>query len=209
MNKRFGFIGLLLALCLCFTACGGSPEQTSSTEPDQTVPTTAAQAEATPDEAIPHNTLMLFSHAEPVVDMESVKQEHYDNGTYYYMDASGDDAVRCISSCYLTTLKDGETEEDYATRRAIGLSTALTPGTPYDLTVSKNDALSDALGYPVYLVSYFTGGDLNTVCWTVYLTRTEHYSYQYAFAAEAKTSLQIEDRFMDYFCTLKLETMAP
>ena len=104
-------------------------------------------------------------------------------------------------------MKKGETEEEYAQRRAIGLSVTLSPGNPYNLTVGKSDELSEKLGHPVYLVSFLTGSDLNATCWTVYLTRTEHYSYQYAFAASSQTSLQLEDKMMEYFGTLKLDAM--
>jgi hypothetical protein len=150
---------------------------------------------------------MLVTDAEPLADLEAVKREHYDNGSYYYMDVAGENALRCINSCYQTTLRDGETEEEYAQRRAIGLSVTLAPGNPYNLTVGKSDELSDALGYPVYLVSFLTGSDLSATCWTVYLTRTEHYSYQYAFAAASQTSLTMEDQIMDYFGTLKLSDL--
>ena len=138
------------------------------------------------------------------MDMEATKRENYGNGSYYYMDVAGDNALRCINSCYQTTIREGETEEEYAQRRSIGMAVTLSPGNPYNLTVGKSDELSEALGYPVYLVSFLTGSDLNATCWTVYLTRTEHYSYQFAFSAEAQTSLQLEEKIMDYFGTLKL-----
>ena len=151
---------------------------------------------------------MLLSTADPIVDMEATKRQQYDNGSYYYMDTAGQNGMRCISSCYRTTLRADETEEEYAQRRAIGLSVALTPGNPYNLQVAKHDEFSNALGYPVYLVSFLTGSDPNASCWTVYLTHTEDYSYQYAFFAATQTSLELEDKMMEYFGTLKLEPMA-
>ena len=124
------------------------------------------------------------------------------------LDVAGDNALRCINSGYRTTLREGETEEEYAQRRAIGMSVTLSPGNPYNLTVGKSDDLSEKLGHPVYLVSFLTGSDLNATCWTVYLTRTEHYSYQYAIAAASQTSLTLEDQIMDYFGTLTLAEMS-
>lgn len=208
MKKHLRLIALLLLLCLCLTACGGNSEEPKTETPDEPQILTPDEPRAElPEGAIPHNTQMLLTDAEPLADMEAVKREHYDNGSYYYMDVAGENALRCISSCYLNTIRDGETEEEYAQRRAIGLSVTLTPGNPYNLTVGKSDDLSDALGYPVYLVSFLTGSDLNATCWTVYLTRTEHYSYQYAFAAASQASIQMEDQIIDYFATLKLADM--
>lgn len=203
--KKYRIIALLLVLCLCLAGCGGNSDQPQSETPDEPQVLTPDEPHTNPPtEAVPHNTQMLMSTAEPVIEMTEAKREHYNNGTYYYMDVAGDNALRCISSCYQTTLREGETEEEYATRRAIGLSVTLAPGNPYNLMVGKDDALSESLGYPVYLVSFLTGNDLNASCWTVFLTRTEAYSYQYAFAAEAQTSLEMEEAFMDYFRTLKL-----
>lgn len=208
MKKFLRLTALLLLLCLCLTACGGNTEEPKTETPDEPQILTPDQPrQELPDDQIPHNTQMLLTDAAPLADMEAVKREHYDNGTYYYMDLAGEDALRCINSCYLTTLRADETEEEYAQRRAIGLSVTLAPGNPYNLTVGKNEELSDALGYPVYLVSFLTGSDLNATCWTVYLTRTEHYSYQYAFAAASQTSIEMEEQLMDYFATLKLAEM--
>lgn len=208
MNK-YRIIALLLVLCLCMAGCGGNQETPNTQTPDEPQVLTPDEPQATaPTGPVGHNTQMLLTDAKPLADLEAVKREHYDNGSYYYMDVAGENALRCINSCYQTTLRDGETEEEYAQRRAIGLSMTLAPGNPYNLTVGKSDQLSDALGYPVYLVSFLTGSDLNATCWTVYLTRTEHYSYQYAFAAASQTSITMEEQIMDYFATLKLADLA-
>ena len=210
MKKLLCCAALLLALCL--TACGGNtggekvetPDQPQILTPDEPQTTTGSAQEQTP---LTNNTQMLVTDAQPLVVMESVKRERYDNDTYYYMDLAGENSFRCINSCYLTSIREGETEEEYAQRRAIGLSVTLSPGNPYNLTVGKSDELSEKLGHPVYLVSFLTGSDLNATCWTVYLTRTEHYSYQYAIAAASQTSLTLEDQIMDYFGTLTLAEM--
>lgn len=210
--KKILCIGAALLLCLSLAACGKhsdpkteTPDQPQSWTPDE--PQTSATQATLPESEIPHNTQMLMTDAEPLVATESVKRDRYDNGSYYYMDVAGDDGLRCINSGYRTTLRADETEEEYAQRRAIGMSVTLSPGNPYNLTVGKSDELSEKLGHPVYLVSFLTGSDLNATCWTVYLTRTEHYSYQYAIAAASQTSLSMEDKIMDYFGTLKLEEM--
>ena len=207
MNK-YRIIALLLVLSLFLAGCGGNSEEPETLTPDEPQVLTPDEPHTQdPSEPVGHNTQMLLTDADPLAELEAVKREHYDNGTYYYMDVAGENALRCISSCYQTTLREGETEEAYAQRRAIGMSVTLSPGNPYNLTVGKSDELSEKLGNPVYLVSFLTGSDLNATCWTVYLTRTEHYSYQYAFAAASQTSLTMEDQIMEYFGTLKLAAM--
>ena len=155
------------------------------------------------------NDLMLLSTADPVVKLQGVKREHYENGGYYYLDMTEDRSVRCVSSCYSTSIKEDETEEDYAQRRAVGMSMSLTPGTPTEITSAKNDELSGVLGDSVYVVTYRTGSEDAPVQWTVYLTRNEHYSFQYAFCTGADAEENLEEQIMNYFYTLKLETMAP
>ncbi len=202
MKKSFAVAAAVLALCISLSACGSDPEPI---EPEQTQPTVPVSVPiTTPMLDVPNNAQMLLSTAEPVTEFSAVKREHYDNGSYYYMDETADQKIRCISSSYQTTIREGETEEDYATRRAIGLSVTLSPGTPYNMNVVHNQELSDALGYPVYLAAYSTGGDLDAVNWTVFMTRTEYYSYQYAFAVSAWDDTVTEDSVMNYFCTLKL-----
>lgn len=212
MPKSLKYIALLLVLCLFFTACGKNAEQGKTESPDE-------PQSLTPDEPqnnshnqanqgpIGNNAMFLTTDMAPLQEMTQVKRDHYDNGTYYYMDVAGENALRCINSSYQNSIRDDETEEEYAQRRAIGMSKTLSPGNPYNLTVSQVDELSEALGYPVYVVTFLVGSDLNATCWTVYLTRTEHYSYQYAFAATSQTSLELEEKMVEYFRTLKLEPM--
>ena len=204
MKKQLRLTALVLILCLCLAACGGGSEDPKTETPDEPQILTPDEPR---NEAVSRNTQMLVTDAEPLADMEVAKRERYDNGSYYYMDVAGENALRCISSCYQNTIRADETEEAYAERRAIGMSVALTPGNPYNLTVGKSEDLTTALGQPVYLVSFLTGSDLNATCWTVYLTRTESYSYQYAFAAASQTSITMEEDILDYFATLKLAEM--
>lgn len=209
MNKHLRSIALLLVLCLFLAACGKKTEQPQTETPDepQQVLTPDEPTATVPTGPVGNNAMMLVTDADPLVEMTQAKRDLYDNGSYYYMDVAGDNALRCINSCYQTTLREDETEEEYAQRRAIGMSKTMSPGNPYNLMVGKSDELSEALGYPVYLVTFLVGSDLDATCWTVYLTRTEYYSYQYAFAAASQTSLELEDKMMEYFGTLKLEAM--
>jgi hypothetical protein len=200
MKKLICLISAVLALCLCFTGCGGNQVK----EPEPTTVLTGA----TPDEAATKNNLMLLSTAKPVAQLQGIKREHYENGGYYYVDMTEDKSLRCVSSCYPNSIKYDETEEAYAQRRAVGLSMSVTPGNPTEITAVKNDNLTDVLGAPVYLVTYLTGSQETPVRWTVYLTRNENYSFQYAFCASSDADAKLDKQIMNYFHTLKLETMA-
>ena len=200
MKKLICLTSAALALTLSLTACGGN-QNPQVTEPEPTMVITGA----TMDEATPKNSLMLLSTANSVAELQGVKREHYENGGYYYLDLSEDKSVRCVSSCYSTSIKEGESEEEYAQRRAVGLSMSMTPGTPSEITCGMNDKLSAALGAPVYLVTYVTGSSENPVRWTVYLHRDQHFSFQYAFCTPADADM--EAKILNYFHTLKLEQM--
>ena len=209
MKKHLRLLAFLLVLCLLLAGCGNKVETPQSETPDEPQSLTPDEpVKDTQEEPVGHNTMMLSTDAEPLVEMTQAKRDNYDNGSYYYMDVAGENALRCINSCYQTTIREDETEEEYAQRRAVGMSMTLTPGNPYNLSVGQVDELSEGLGYPVYLVTFLTGSDLSATCWTVYLTRTEHYSYQFAFAADSQTSLSLEDEIVEYFRTLKLVPMA-
>jgi hypothetical protein len=210
MKKRYILAACGLALCLGLTACGGSnevpttaPTATQSTAPQ--APTDGPQQETQP---IPNNTEWLTNSAEPVVEMKEEKRGNYDNGTFYYTDVTEDGKIRRIHSCYVNTIRENEPEDEYVRRRALGLAASIAPGTPYDIHITYNEELSEALGYPVYLAGYFTGSDDSAKCWLIYLTRTEHYSYQYAFVSEPETGILYEPKFVDYFKTMALEPMA-
>lgn len=205
MKKTLMLAAGILALGLTVTGCGGKKDPAVTEPTFLTAPPSVHTS--TPSVPVANNTRMLLSTADPVTDMDIEKREHYDNGTYRYWDKNSDGSVQCISSCYVNTIRSDETEEDYATRRAVGMSVTLTPGSPYNLAATHNQELSDALGYPVYLVSYFTGSDQNLMCWTIYLTHTEDYSYQYAFTSTAEQADLLEDAFTNYFATLKLVEM--
>jgi hypothetical protein len=107
----------------------------------------------------------------------------------------------------VTNIREGETEEDYASRRALAMASELTPGTPYQAMVTANEELSQALGYPVYLVGYFTGGEPDATYWLVYLTRTEHYSYQFAFTAGAQQGMELEDTLIEHMGSFELKPL--
>lgn len=208
MKKHQFVIACGLALCLGLSGCGTEVE-----EPTTVSQTTAAVPETTPpygqsstvSEPAPDNTLMLVSTAEPLAEMVPEKRQDFDNGTYYYTDVTQDGSIRCISSCYVTNIREGETEEEYAIRRAQAMSDATTPGVTFQQAVDEDDELAEALGYPVYRVGYFTGSDQNAKCWMVFLTQTEHYSYQYAFSADLEMGMDMEETVLEYFATLRLE----
>ena len=216
MKKRYAIIACSLALCLGLSACGSggndstSEKETSSTVESQPSVETTSIEEQPPlsTEPAPNNTESLQSTADLGVELVEEKRGHYDNGTFYDTDTTEDGSIRRIQSCYLNTIRENEAEDDYVRRRALGLAASIAPGTPYDVHIEYNEELSKGLGYPVYLAGYFTGSDQDARCWLIYLTRTEHYSYQYAFVSETEVGIAKEPEFIEYFKTLQLQPIA-
>lgn len=215
MRKRYAIIACSLALCLGLSGCSNDVDSAATTDPSAAVDTQPSE-EITVDveqtvpttEAAPNNTESLQSTAELKIELVEEKRGYYDNGTYYHTDTATDGSVRRIHSCYLNTIRENEAEDEYVRRRALGLAAPIAPGTPYDLHIQYNEEMSKSLGYPVYLAGYFTGSDDTARSWLIYLTRTEHYSYQYAFIATPEVGKTNEQIFMDYFKTLQLKPMA-
>ncbi len=208
MKKTLALLAAGLTLCLSLAACTAEPEETTAPPETTTQPITVPHDQSpTTGDSLPDNTLMLAATEEPGAELQPVRRQIYGNGSYSFADATADGSIRTFSTCYVTNIKEGETEEDYASRRALAMATELTPGTPYQAMVTANEELSEALGYPVYLVGYFTGSEPEATYWLVYLTRTEHYSYQFAFTAGAQHGMELEDTLIEHMASFELKPL--
>ena len=145
---------------------------------------------------------VLMSGALPFTNMETLQSENHEDGTYYYADITEDGLLRVVNTVLLHDLTDdAQTLEDYLTGCALGLRKADT----YLLqTVEKNDAYTEKMSYPVYIVTYTAGANEDTRVWTVFAMDTDRYTYLYGFDAMADAADDMKSVYQDIFAGLYL-----
>lgn len=143
-----------------------------------------------------------MSGALPFTNMETLQSENHEDGTYYYADITEDGLLRVVNTVLLHDLTDdAQTLEDYLTGCALGLRKADT----YLLqTVEKNDAYTEKMSYPVYIVTYTAGENEDTRVWTVFAMDTDRYTYLYGFDAMADAADDMKSVYQDIFAGLYL-----
>lgn len=126
---------------------------------------------------------------------EIAAEDHHPDGGYYYENMIVGGTASVIRCAYQSTREElGEGLEDYITDCAENLTTYQTK----DVHAEKNEAYSENLGYPVYIVQFTTGGNEDTRLWTVYGTEANGYIYLYAFNIWADAEWE-HDRVWEVF----------
>ena len=122
---------------------------------------------------------VLMGGALPFTGMETLQSENYEDGTYYYADVTEDGLTIVVNTVLPHGLvDDAQTLEDYLTDCALTLGETDT----YLLqTVEENDAYTENMSYPVYIVTYTAGENEDTREWTVFAMDTDSYTYLYGF----------------------------
>ena len=145
---------------------------------------------------------VLMGGALPFTNMEILKSENYEDGTYYYADVAEDGQIIVVNTVLPHNLvDDAQTLEDYLTDCALDLGKANT-----DLlqTVEQNDVYSEMMSYPVYIVTYTSGGEEDTREWTVFAMDTDCYTYLYGFGVTLDAAENMESVYHDIFAGLYL-----
>ena len=75
----------------------------------------------------------------------------------------------------------------------------------YDLqTVEKNDAYSEKMSYPVYIVTYTAGENEDAREWTVFAMDTDRCTYLYGFCATFDAADDVKSVYQDICASLYL-----
>ena len=62
-----------------------------------------------------------------------------------------------------------------------------------DFSVEKNSGYSEALGHPVYILTYTTNENDHTFHWKIFMTEADGYTYLYAFDVWHEVYADMED----------------
>ena len=155
-----------------------------------------------PDEA--DTVPVLMGGALPFTNMDTLQCENYEDGTYYYADMTEDGQIIVVNTVMQSNwVEDDQSLEEYFSDCALTLGDATT----YDmLTIEENEAYSENMSYPVYIVTYTAGENEDTREWVVFVMDTDRYTYIYGFAFCATFSAEDDKEFIyqDIFAGLHL-----
>lgn len=230
--KKFASILLALVLCLSLTACGSSKSDAggSDVEPDVSGPVRSTESEQVgyqpeepqlgeddegrgdviPDDegqgdVIPDDgnvAAVLMSGTLPFTNMENLQYENHEDGTYYYEDMAEDGLVIVVNTVLPSNFAaDTQTLEDYLTGCAMDLGAT---NNRLLQSVEQNDAYTQQMTFPVYIVTYTAGENEDTREWTVFAMDTDRYTYLYGFGVTLDAAEEMGSVYQDTFAGLYL-----
>ena len=148
-----------------------------------------------PDEA--DTVPVLMGGALPFTNMDTLQCENY-------ADMTEDGQIIVVNTVMQSNwVEDDQSLEEYFSDCALTLGDATT----YDmLTIEENEAYSENMSYPVYIVTYTAGENEDTREWVVFVMDTDRYTYLYGFAFCATFSAEDDKEFIyqDIFAGLHL-----
>ncbi len=151
-----------------------------------------------PSERIP----VLMGGALPFTNMQNLRTENNEDGTYRYEDFTQDGQILVVNmaepTCFVPEVQD---LEDYLTACAFALSDSDT----YELlSAEENEEYTENLTYPVYIVTYTAGENEDTRKWTVFAMDTDSYTYLYGFCEAVDTEEDMDEIYQSIFSQLYL-----
>lgn len=154
---------------------------------------------------------LLMDGRAPFENMNPSEYEYdYDTGMYYYSDLTPD-GIEVIRTVLRHESADNDQSlEDYLTDCALWVKddynerAGFEPHEIYMQSVEQNEAYSESMGYPVYIVTFIEGEGENALEWIVYATDTGSYTYLYAFNFWLEDLEQVEAVCWDVFARLHL-----
>ena len=151
------------------------------------------------DNAVP----VLMGGALPYTNMETLLSENFEDGTYYYADVTEDGLTTVVNAVLSRDdADDSQTLEDYLTDCALDLGAA---DSAQLLTIELNDAYTENMSYPVYIVTYISGKNEDSREWTVFAMDTDSYTYLYGFGTTLDAvDEEMKSIYQDIFADLYL-----
>ena len=145
---------------------------------------------------------VLMSDALPFTNMETQQLENHEDGTYYYEDVAEYGLIIVVNTVLPRNLvDDSQTLEDYLTDCALALGEA---DADRLVSVEVNDAYTQQMTFPVYVVTYTTGENEDTREWAVFAMETDLYTYLYGFSVTIYAADEMWSACQDVFASLYL-----
>ena len=156
------------------------------------------RGELIPSERIP----VLMGGALPFTNMQNLRTENNEDGTYRYEDFTQDGQILVVNTVEPTRfVPEVQDLEDYLTACAFALSDTDT----YELlSAEENEEYTENLTYPVYIVTYIAGENEDTRKWTVFAMDTDRYTYLYGFCEAVDTEEDMDEIYQSIFSQLYL-----
>ena len=138
----------------------------------------------------------------PFTNMQNLRTENNEDGTYRYEDFTQDGQILVVNTVEPTRLvPEVQDLEYYLTACAFALSDTDT----YELlSAEENEEYTENLTYPVYIVTYIAGENEDTRKWTVFAMDTDRYTYLYGFCEAVDTEEDMDEIYQSIFSQLYL-----
>lgn len=145
---------------------------------------------------------VLMGGALPFTGMETVRDDNYADGTYYYADITADGLTMLVNT---VLAKDADAETDDLAQYLVDCARKLDETDIYELrSVTQDTTLTEKFSYPVYIVEFTTGANEDTVKWTVFAMDTDQYTYLYGVCTDMDAAEDMDGIAQDIFGGLYL-----
>ncbi len=145
---------------------------------------------------------VLMGGALPFTGMQTLRNDNYADGTYYYADITADGLTMLVNT---VLAKDADAETDDLAQYLVDCARKLDESDVYEVrSITQDTTLTEKFSYPVYIVEFTTGANEDTVKWTVFAMDTDQYTYLYGVCTDMDAAEDMDGIAQDIFGGLYL-----
>lgn len=145
---------------------------------------------------------VLMGGALPFTGMQTIRNDNYADGTYYYADITADGLTMLVNT---VLAKDSNSETEDLEQYLVDCARKLDETDIYELrSITQDTTLTEKFSYPVYIVEFTTGANEDTVKWTVFAMDTDQYTYLYGVCTDMDAAEDMDGIAQDIFGGLYL-----
>lgn len=111
-------------------------------------------------------------------NMTNIREDNYDDGTYYYEDMTEDAITVITNMCYPNSQRDGQAMDAYAEN----IVCAQVDNDAVITETVEDSELAAKLSYPVYKISYESGSNEDTRQAVGVVVLTDFYTFYYGYS---------------------------